>query len=79
MQRTIWEDTDMTIPTTIGLPQIILFLVAICGVALLISAALGLRGGQMEKIFNDEGRHFYRKRRRHFHWKRGSSGILMML
>lgn len=73
----------MTTPLQIGLPQIVLFIIAVLGIGLLISSLMGLMGGrrELELFEDDDGRQYrrWRKRRRRFHWKRGSSGIILLI
>jgi len=68
----------MNTPIQVGLPQIILLLVAVIGLGLLIHSAMSLTRGHRE-VFEDEyGNRFYGKRRR-FRWKRGVGGIILLL
>lgn len=73
----------MNTPVQIGLPQVVLFLIAVLGIGLLISSLMGLFGGRRElELFEDEdGRRYrrWRKRRREIRWKRGTSGIIMLI
>ncbi len=69
----------MSIPIQIGLPQIILLLIAVIGLSLLIHSAMSLTRGHRE-VFEDEyGKRFYSKHRRRFRWKRGVGGIILIL
>jgi hypothetical protein len=68
----------MNTPIQIGLPQILLLLIAVIGLGLLIHSAMSLTRGHRE-VFEDEyGKLFYSKRR-HFRWKRGVGGIILLL
>ncbi|GCE16605.1 hypothetical protein [Dictyobacter kobayashii] len=73
----------MNTPVQIGLPQVILFIIAVLGIGMLISSLMGLFGGRHElELFEDEtGRQYrrWRKRRRELRWKRGTSGIIMLI
>jgi hypothetical protein len=73
----------MTTPIQIGLPQILLFILFVLGIALLISSLMGLFQGRRElEIFEDEAGHQYRRwrrRRRQLRWRRGTSGILLLV
>ncbi|HLG78829.1 MAG TPA: hypothetical protein VKX46_20625 [Ktedonobacteraceae bacterium] len=72
----------MTFPFQFGWQQILLLLVAIIGVALLISAVTGLMHTvkELEEFEDEEGRTFRRwRRRRRFRWRRGTSGIILAL
>ena len=73
----------MTTPIQVGLPQVILFVIALIGIVMLISAFTGLfhRRREME-IFEDESGKRYRRwrhRRRRFGWKRSISGVILAL
>ncbi len=67
----------MNFPIQIGLPQIILLLIAVIGLGLLIHSLMSLGGGRRE-IFEDEDGYRYYGRRR-FRWKRGIGGIILLL
>jgi hypothetical protein len=73
----------MTTPIQIGLPQILLFALFVLGVALFISSLLGLTRGKRElEIFEDDDGYQYRRwrrRRRQFRWRRGVSGVLVLI
>lgn len=70
----------MTIPTTIGLPQIILFFCFVLGIGLLISSAMSLRSPYGNRYIEDEyGRRKYYPARRHFRWGRGVSGVVLLV
>ena len=73
----------MNTPIQVGPPQLFLFLIAVIGIALLISSLMGLMSGQREmELFEDEdGRQYkrWRKHRRRFRWKRGTGGVLMLI
>lgn len=66
----------MTIPITIGWPQLLLFLIAVIGVGLLISALMGLR---RDREYYDEATGKYFSARRHVRWGRSLSGIVLLL
>lgn len=67
----------MTIPITIGWPQLLLFLIAVIGVGLLISSLMGLR---RDRDYYDEATGKYlTARRRYVRWGRGLSGIILLL
>lgn len=73
----------MTTPVQIGLPQILLFLLFVLGIALLISSIMGLTSGRRElEIFEDDEGHQYRRwrrRRRQLRWRRGTSGVILLV
>ena len=74
----------MNIPFQFGLPQIILLLVALCGLALFVYAAHGLlRGEKRYKHLNEEEKEIYYRhgrlpRRRRLRWQHGLGGILLL-
>ncbi|HYL44072.1 MAG TPA: hypothetical protein VEU97_11850 [Ktedonobacteraceae bacterium] len=77
----------MTTPIDIGLPQIILFIIALVGLSLLISMLMGLRSrrvaGYNTAEDEEEARKFGRPRhhrhRRHWRLGRGISGVILLL
>jgi hypothetical protein len=69
----------MNTPIQIGPPQIVLLLIAVLGLGLLIHSALSLTRGHREVFEDEHGNRFYSKHRRRFRWKRGVSGILLIL
>jgi len=73
----------MNTPVQIGLPQVVIILIAIIGVGLLITSLMGIFRGQREvEIFEDEDGYRYRRwrqRRRRLRWKSGLSGIIMLV
>ena len=72
----------MNFPVQIGWPQVILFIVAVGGIALLISAVMSIIVKEEEiQILEDElGNTFKaRRRRRHIRWHHGSTGLVMLL
>ncbi|QBD77983.1 hypothetical protein EPA93_19075 [Ktedonosporobacter rubrisoli] len=68
----------MNIPVTIGLPQLLLFLLGLIGLSLLISCVMELSRGHVEKYVSERGEHRYRRRRR-LRWGRGLSGVVLAL
>lgn len=72
----------MEVPVQTGWPQLILFLIAVLGIGMLISAIMGLtRGARELEILEDEhGRTYrrWRRRRRHFRAGRGLSGVVLL-
>lgn len=69
----------MTIPSTLGLPQIILFLLFIAGIGFLISAIMGLRRRPSKAYVDEDGRTYYRHHRRRPRWGHGVSGIVLLV
>lgn len=69
----------MNTPIQIGLPQIVLLLIGVLGVGLLISSIMGLTRGHRDVFEDEQGRRFYSKHRRRFRWKRGVSGVLLLI
>ena len=72
----------MTIPITIGLPQVVLFILFVIGVGLLISAVMSLLRpeGKREHYIEDEyGRRKYYRARKHFRWGRGFGGVALLV
>jgi hypothetical protein len=71
----------MNIPITIGLPQIIVFIVVLIGIALLISFASKLIRGETKKSDEYEDFRKYGMRHRHHRFKAGRlvSGIILLL
>lgn len=75
----------MNIPIQLGLPQIILLLIALIAIILLIWAAKSLIVGEAVRYEEDEeARAYWRKyrrrlHRRHFHWGRTLTGIILLL
>lgn len=72
----------MTIPITIGLPQIVLFILFVIGVGLLISAVMSLLrpAGKREHFIEDEyGRRKYYRARRRFRWHHGIGGVVLLV
>jgi hypothetical protein len=67
----------MNFPIQIGLPQIILLLIAVIGLGLLIHSAMSLTRGRREILEDKDGNRFYGRRR--LRWKRGIGGILLLL
>lgn len=73
----------MNIPVTVGLPQILLFLVAIVGIGLLVSAVLGSRTAREESDWKSKYRgsgsqQLQRHPRRRIHFGRGLGGVLLL-
>lgn len=66
----------MTIPITVGLPQLLLFLIAVIGVGLLISSLMSLR---RERDYDEATGKYFAGRRRHVRWGRGLGGIVLLL
>jgi hypothetical protein len=78
----------MTTPISIGWPQVLLFIIAIVGLGLLISAFMGLsrratRGWRNEEEGEEEAHKFGRRRyyrsHRHFRWGRSILGLILVL
>lgn len=69
----------MNTPFQIGLPQVILLLIAVIALGLLISSLMSLVRGQRTTFEDEDGNRFYSKRYRRFKWKRGVGGILLLL
>lgn len=70
----------MEYPTQIGLPQILLFILFIGGLALLITALVGLAGGRrVVSYIDEEGVRRYKRRRRRIRPWHGTGGILLLL
>ncbi len=74
----------MNIPVILGLPQIILLVVAFIGIVLLISAGASLVRGEVRRYeYKDEGyeaRKFGTRRRYHrFRWGRALLGIILIV
>jgi hypothetical protein len=75
----------MNFPFQFGLPQIILLLIALCGLALFIYAAHSLIRGEKryKHLTAEEKENYYRynrlPRRRRLRWQHGGGGILLML
>ena len=74
----------MNIPIQLGLPQIFLLLIALIAIILLVWAAKSLIVGEVAHHEDEEGRAYWRKfgrrlRRRHFHWGRTLTGIILLL
>jgi hypothetical protein len=67
----------MTTPVLIGWPQLILFLVAIMGLGLLISALMGVTRVQTESFVDTNGRPVYHRRRR-FGIGRALGGVILV-
>jgi hypothetical protein len=68
----------MNFPIQLGPPQFILLLVGVIGLGLLIHSAMSITKGQREIFEDKDGNRFYGRRRR-LRWKRGVSGILLLL
>ena len=68
----------MNFPIQLGPPQFVLLLVGVIGLGLLIHSAMSITRGQREIFEDKDGNRFYGKRRR-LRWKRGVSGILLLL
>jgi hypothetical protein len=73
----------MTIPVQIGVPQVILFIIALIGLWLFITAAVGLlRRRELHELKEEELRTGVPARRRwgfgRLRWKRGVGGILLL-
>jgi hypothetical protein len=74
-------------PIDIGLPQIILFIIALIGLGLLISMLMGLRSRRVAgyNTIEDEvearkfGRPRHHRYRRHWRFGRGISGVILLL
>jgi hypothetical protein len=74
-------------PIDIGLPQIILFIIALIGLGLLISMLMGLRSRRVAgyNTIEDEeearkfGRLRHHRYRRHWRFGRGISGVILLL
>lgn len=69
----------MNFPVEAGLPQIIFFLIFILGIGLIISSAMSLRPGRVERLLDKHGNIRHRRRRRRFRWGHGSSGMVILL
>jgi hypothetical protein len=75
----------MTFPFQFGLPQFILLIIALGGLALLLYAAHGLLVGEKRyKHLTDEEKEIYHKhgrlpRRRRLRWKHGVGGVLLII
>jgi hypothetical protein len=71
----------MHFPRQIGWVQIVLFLIALCGVWLLFAAIGGLRGKrEVETLVGEDGHKYHRYRRmRRFSLSKGFSGIALVL
>lgn len=75
----------MTFPIQLGLPQIILFAVALVAIVLLISAAISLIFGEIDEHENKEEREAYwrkfgrRLRRHRMRWGRAVTGLILLL
>lgn len=67
----------MNIPITVGWPQLVLFLLAVLGLGLLISATMGLRGRGAGTYIDEDGIE-RRYRRRRFRPGRIFSGLLLV-
>ena len=73
---------DVNVPVQFGWQQIVLILIAIIAIGLIMSTVLGLivRVKEIELLEDEYGRPYRRLRhRRHFRWKRGASGILVLV
>lgn len=68
----------MTIPVTIGWPQLLLFLLAVVGLGLLISCVLSLRRRTVMLFDEGTGKHIMMRRRK-FRWLHGIGGIILLL
>jgi len=68
----------MNTPLSIGFPQVILFLVIVIAIGLLISSVMSLRSYRIEK-YEDEDGVLRRRRRRHFRWGHGFSGLVLII
>ncbi|HEX4206521.1 MAG TPA: hypothetical protein VHZ51_20450 [Ktedonobacteraceae bacterium] len=69
----------MTIPSTFGLPQIILLILFIASIGFLISALTSLRRRPPEKYIDEDGWARYHHGRRHFRWGHGASGVVLLV
>jgi hypothetical protein len=74
----------MNFPVVIGLPQVLLFILAIVGIGLLISTALGMSGrgiGKHRDYEEEEARKFGERRRYRRPWRigRGIFGLVLLL
>ncbi|MFL5626200.1 MAG: hypothetical protein ACJ788_11470 [Ktedonobacteraceae bacterium] len=77
----------MNTPIDVGLPQIILFIIAFVGLGMLISAFMGSRSRRVGRYrdYEDEeearkfGRHRHRTYRRYWRIGRGLSGVVLVL
>ena len=77
----------MITPVNIGLPQIILFIIALVGLGLLISMLTGWRSRRVAGYNTSEdeeearkfGRPRHRRYRRHWRFGRGISGVVLLL
>ncbi|HEY7419630.1 MAG TPA: hypothetical protein VH593_30905 [Ktedonobacteraceae bacterium] len=70
----------MTIPITIGFPQVILFIVFVIGVGLLISSVMSLQKPKGRRYVEDEyGRRKYYRARRRFKWMHGIGGVVLLI
>src|SRR5579859_1691657 len=65
----------MTIPISTGWQQLLLFLLAVLGIGLLISAFMGFR----REVYIDEHGQRYRMHHRRFRWGRSVSGLLLLI
>ncbi len=73
----------MDTPVQVGLPQLLLFFLAVIGMGLFISSLMSLTRGRREvEIFEDEYGHRYRRWRRkraRLRWKSALSGVVMLV
>src|SRR6266568_562693 len=75
----------MTFPFAIGLPQVILFIMALIGVLLFVYAAHSLIRGEKHygRLTDEEKERYYQSgklpRRRHLRWKHGTGGVILLL
>jgi hypothetical protein len=69
----------MNTPIQIGLPQVIILLVAVLGLGLLISSLMSLVRGQRSVFVDDDGRRYYSRRRHGFSLSRSIGGLLLLL
>ena len=75
----------MNFPVVVGLPQVILFLLAVVGIGLLISTAMGISGRRSGRYWGDEDEEDARKFGRHHRYRRrlpigrGILGLVLVL
>src|ERR1700751_5105970 len=69
---------DMNVPITLGLPQIILLVIAVIGLGMLISSLMSVVIVRPEKYRDEDGYYAYR-RRPHVKAFRGIGGILLLV
>jgi hypothetical protein len=71
----------MNMPITIGLPQLVLLILTIIGLALLISSLMSLfrRRAYYEDVEDEKYKFAKRYYRHHFRWARGFLGLILLL